>query len=607
MRTRRILLALVALVAAAIAGTTSAIAYWSTTGNGSGAATVGTLNPPTGVHAVGSAGTGSVTVTWTASAVAANAPAPSGYYVVRYDAADQSAAACGSDSTHLITSATTCTDTLVPVGTYTYGVIAVMRSWTATGAVSGPVTVAKADQAIAFTSTPPSDATYHGATYTVAATGGGSGNPVTFSIDPTAASVCTISGAVVSFTGVGTCAIDANQAGSTYYNAAPQAQQSFSVGKAAQTITFTSAAPANAVVGGAGYTPAATGGASANSVVFTIDATTAGKCSISNGVVTFQHSGSCTVDANQAGSANYAAANQVQQSFAVGPGAQAITFTSSPTNPTVNGPTYTVAADGGPSGNPVTFSIDPAAGTVCSISGTTVSFTAGGMCIIDANQAGNSDYLAAAQVQQRFTVTKATQTITFSSTAPTNATVGGTYTAAASATSGLTVTFSSGSPSVCTSGGTNGATFTFSATGTCIVNADQAGNASYSAAPTTNQSFTVSAAVNGSALCFVQDGQSGCAASPVTIANGGTFSGVVRLLDANGNPVKATSAITVSLSHQSTDDLTQPSPLTVTIAAGTTDSGKFSISLSSNGNGKSGVVTATAGQLSASLTIRSSK
>ena len=38
--------------------------------------------------------------------------------------------------------------------------------------------------------------------------------------------------------------IDANQAGNANYNAAPQVQQSFAVGKGSQTISFTSTAPA---------------------------------------------------------------------------------------------------------------------------------------------------------------------------------------------------------------------------------------------------------------------------------------------------------------------------------------------------------------------------
>ena len=85
-------------------------------------------------------------------------------------------------------------------------------------------------------------------------------------------------------------------------------------------------------------------------------------------------------------------------------GAQQITFTSTvPASATVGGVSYTVAATGGASGNPVTFS--SAAPTVCAISGATVSFTGAGTCTIDANQAGNADYLSAPQVTQSFTVT----------------------------------------------------------------------------------------------------------------------------------------------------------------------------------------------------------
>jgi hypothetical protein len=60
-----------------------------------------------------------------------------------------------------------------------------------------------------------------------------SGLPVTLAIEPSSAGVCSISGSSVSLTGAGTCAIDANQAGSGEYEPAPQAQQSFAVAAAA--------------------------------------------------------------------------------------------------------------------------------------------------------------------------------------------------------------------------------------------------------------------------------------------------------------------------------------------------------------------------------------
>ena len=47
------------------------------------------------------------------------------------------------------------------------------------------------------------------------------------------------------------------------------------------------------------------------------------------------------------------------------------------------------------------------------MSGSTVSLVGAGTCTINANQAGNGSYQAAPQVQQSFTVSRGTQTITF--------------------------------------------------------------------------------------------------------------------------------------------------------------------------------------------------
>src|ERR1019366_9360590 len=112
---------------------------------------------------------------------------------------------------------------------------------------------------ITFTSTAPA-AVVGGAAYTVTATGGGSGNAVTFTLgSPT---ICAASGASEALLLAGSCTIDANQTGNASFAAAPQATQTFTVAPAAltpQTITFTSTAPA-AVVGGAAYTGTVTGG-----------------------------------------------------------------------------------------------------------------------------------------------------------------------------------------------------------------------------------------------------------------------------------------------------------------------------------------------------------
>ncbi len=211
-------------------------------------------------------------------------------------------------------------------------------------------------------------------------------------------SVCAVSGSTVSFVGVGTCVIDANQAGNADYLSAPQVRQTVVVGKADQTITFTSTPPSDATVG-ATYKVTATGGPSGKAIMFRTNSV----CAVSGPMVRFVSVGECVVVASQAGDADYLAAIQVQQTMRVGKGVQTITFTSkAPTDATV-GATYKVSASGGASGEAVTFSTT----SMCTVSGSTVHFIGVGKCVIDASQPGNADYLAAAQVSQGFSVGKA--------------------------------------------------------------------------------------------------------------------------------------------------------------------------------------------------------
>jgi hypothetical protein len=213
----------------------------------------------------------------------------------------------------------------------------------------------------------------------------------------------------VSFAHAGNCVIDANQAGNADYGAAPQVQQTVSVGPGAQTITFTSTPPNNATLGGT-YNNVAATSSSGLPVALKIDASATSVCSISGSTVRFTGTGNCVIDTSQAGNADYGAAPQVQQTIAVGKDSQSIAFTSTPPTPSLFGATYNVAATGGGSPNPVTFTT-PTSG-VCTVSGTSVSFTGVGNCVIDANQAGNANYNAAPQLQQSFAVSKAPLTVT---------------------------------------------------------------------------------------------------------------------------------------------------------------------------------------------------
>ena len=175
---------------------------------------------------------------------------------------------------------------------------------TAAGA-SNTLTIAKGAQAIAFGPLPDRVAT--DPPFTVSATGGGSGNPVTFSTSSTA---CSVSGTTVTLLSAGSCAIDADQAGSTNYEAAPRVTRTFTVSAAGQTITFAPIPPHT--LGDADFTVAPTASSG-----LPVSLTAAGSCTVSGDVVHLTGVGLCALTATQGGSAQYAAAPPVARSFPV--------------------------------------------------------------------------------------------------------------------------------------------------------------------------------------------------------------------------------------------------------------------------------------------------
>jgi hypothetical protein len=178
----------------------------------------------------------------------------------------------------------------------------------AAGPVTQSIVVPQTQQEVAFDSTAPTAPTVDGS-YDVAASST-SGRQVTLSVTaPTGA--CVLSGSAVAFHHVGSCTVTATQAGDA--DLAPaSASQSLTVGQAAQTIAFTSTAPTSVNVGDT-YDVSAT--STSGGVVSFSSSTPA--CSVSGTTVTFDASGACTIDADQAGNADYAPAPQVSQSVTV--------------------------------------------------------------------------------------------------------------------------------------------------------------------------------------------------------------------------------------------------------------------------------------------------
>ncbi|WP_298335173.1 choice-of-anchor Q domain-containing protein [Ferrimicrobium sp.] len=292
----------------------------------------------------------------------------------------------------------------------------------------------------------PSPAVY-GSSGTLGASGGGSGQPLVFSVASTSGTgVCNVSGtngSTVTFTGVGNCIIDINQAGENYYLPAPEVSETLNVTPATPSTPTITNLPTGGIVGGGFTASVTTSGDGTTSVT----AGPASVCSASGLVVSYVGAGQCQLIAHVSQGAGYTSLNGETQSINISQATQTINFSSTaPTNAQVR-QTYALAATSS-SGLVVSFAVSPS--SVCSISSGVVSFTGAGTCIVTASQGGNSEYAPASTTQSvnvvAVPVTSTSATTPSSTTPSTPAPKTSSSTTSAPTTKPQSVTIKTGPP-----------------------------------------------------------------------------------------------------------------------------------------------------------------
>ncbi|MGP8259228.1 MAG: MBG domain-containing protein [Acidobacteriaceae bacterium] len=292
-------------------------------------------------------------------------------------------------------------------------------------------------------------------------------------------------------------------------------------------------------------------------------------------------------------------ASAASSSFNVSQISQSIAFTA-PASPVTfaTGLTITLAATGGASGKALVFSIDASSTGTGSISGDVLTVTGAGTLVIDANQAGNTDYAAATQVTQSVVVNQATQTITF--TPPTSPVTYGVAPITLSATGGASgdaIVFSV----VSGPGSISGSTLTVTGAGTVVVAANQLGNTNYTAATQVTKSIVVNQA-SQSITGFAPTTPVTYGVSPFTLtATGGasgnavTFSVVSGPGSISGSTLTVTGAgtIVVAANQSGNANYTAATQIAASIAVNKATATVALGSLSPTYNGSALAATAT--------------
>ena len=424
-----------------------------------------------------------------------------------------------------------------PTAAGSYAVVGTVNDTNYEGSASGTLTIAKADQTITFGLL--AVKTYGDAAFPLAATAG-SGLAVTYGSSNT--SVATVSGSTVTIVGAGTATITATQAGNANYNAAPAVTQTLTVNKAVATITFgqltftydgnpkpvtVTTLPAGLAVtitydgsatppvevgkyavvatvndpnyqgtatateeiakrsqtitfgplpvktyGDAPFTFTANSSSNLN-VVFEYDpAIVAITKQGQKYLATIVGAGTTVITATQPGNRNYSEAPPVSQTLTVNKAAATVTLSG--LSATYDGNAKAATATTTPVGLAVSFTYNGSA---------TPPTAAGGYSVV--GTITNANYQGSAS--GNLVIAKAGQSITF---APLTARTYGSapFTPGATASSGLSVSYTSSNPAVATVSGT---TVTIVGIGTATITASQTGDGNYTSAVAVPQTLTV--------------------------------------------------------------------------------------------------------------------
>jgi hypothetical protein len=391
-----------------------------------------------------------------------------------------------------------CVTSALPVGTST---LSAQYSGNSTYASSSSPTLsfivgAASQSALTITSVSTTFAPSPSNTALLTTSGGSTAGAVTYAVSAIANTAgCSVTASTLTYTSTGSCSVTAVMAGNANYNPVSSSATPYSVGIASSSVLL-GANPTSSTVGGSVTLTAAVTSGATGTVDFEAGGTTIGTC----GAVTISSgSAQCVTSALPAGASDslvaiysgnsdFSTSTSAVLLYSVSQVAQGVlAVTSLSGTPGID---LALTTSGGSGTGAVTYTVVSGTATCSQPSPGELLASEAGTCLVTAHKAADSNFLASSS-SATTVVFQLEQTISFTSLSPADALVGGEYTPTAGSTSGLSVALSIdvSSSSVCS---LSAGVISFTRAGSCVVDANQLGDATYR--PATQVQFSIQVA-----------------------------------------------------------------------------------------------------------------
>lgn len=368
---------------------------------------------------------------------------------------------------------------------------------------------------------------------------------------------CSLSGAVLTATGVGTCVVEAEIGNDDNYLAATSPSVSVTIAalSAASAATRSVSIAASPAALAYGESASLSASVSAGSGVVSY-ALVSGPCALSGAVLQSTGVGDCIVQASVAADGVYGAATSSALVVAVDRASRSLSLSASPSN-LVFGAFTTLTATASAGTGAITYVL---VSGPCALSGASLVATGVGDCVLQASVAADAHYLAVKSATIVVSAGRSSRSISLSASAA-SLVVGGGATLSATVSAGTgAVTYSLVSGPCIVSGASLSAT----GVGVCVAQASVAADGRYASATSSTLSLAVGRAsssvslsastlspVAGSSVTLVAQIAPSSATGSVTFRDGGVALGTIAV--SGGAARFATGALTAGVHHFTAD------------------------------------------------------